>query len=221
MARIAVIGAGMGAMAAAARLAVAGHRVVGGAPGGPPGGRGRGPAPRHPIVSREERRRSSSAEHRTGLVTLAAMPTAAPPRRRLRATPHRPHRARHRRGGGAIFGNGDQSIPDRPVGVLTGSDPFAYSEAKRATFERRAAAGYSHVVYAKSPGGVVATARRTERYRPVIRRGPAQQGFDPDILEAIVFLESAGRPEAKADPKLEGAVGSPRSSPRPAAGCWG
>jgi hypothetical protein len=90
--------------------------------------------------------------------------------------------------------------PDAP-------DPFAYDEARRAEFERRAAAGHSHVLYAKSPGGVVATSARTAVYRAQFEVVAPAAGVAPDILEAIVFLESAGRPEVVADPKLEGAVG--------------
>ena len=42
-------------------------------------------------------------------------------------------------------------------------DPYAYESGREDEFERRAAAGHSHVVYAKSPGGVVATARARGR----------------------------------------------------------
>jgi hypothetical protein len=61
------------------------------------------------------------------------------------------------------------------------------------------------VLYAKSPGGAVATARRVERWRPLIEREAGD--VDPDLLEAIVFLESAGNPSARASDDLEGAVG--------------
>ncbi len=86
-------------------------------------------------------------------------------------------------------------------------DPFVYDEARREDFERRAALGSSHVLYAKSPGGVVAAARRTARYRSEVELAAPAAGVEPDMLEAIVFLESAGRPDAVADSKLEGAVG--------------
>ena len=86
-------------------------------------------------------------------------------------------------------------------------DPFAYDDDRRADFERRAARGSSHVLYAKSPGGVVATARRTARYRRQVEVAAPTGGVEPDMLEAIVFLESAGREDAVADSKLEGAVG--------------
>lgn len=103
----------------------------------------------------------------------------------------------------------DAPLPDSPVRVLPASapDPFAYSEARRGDFERRAALGLSHVLYEKSPGGIVASARRTARYRPMIERIARRSSLDPDLIEAIVLLESAGRADAAADPELEGAVG--------------
>ena len=58
----------------------------------------------------------------------------------------------------------DSGLPDPdPVAVIPADarDPFAYDEARRADFERRAAAGHAHTLYAKSPGGVVESARRT------------------------------------------------------------
>ena len=111
---------------------------------------------------------------------------------------------------GAWFALRDRGLPDPdPPAALDpqAPDPFAYSDARRAEFERRAAAGNAHVVYAKSPGGVVATAERVGAYRDRIERTAAAGGLPADTLEAIVFLESAGRPSAAADPKLEGAVG--------------
>ncbi len=100
-------------------------------------------------------------------------------------------------------------VPDVAPLVLPAdaSDPFAYSEERRADFERRAAQGLSHVLYEKSPGGVVASARRTARWRPLVEGVASEAGLDADLIEAIVLLESAGRPDAVADPELEGAVG--------------
>ena len=86
-------------------------------------------------------------------------------------------------------------------------DPFAYHANRRADFEARAAAGLSHVLYAKSPGGVLATAQRVQRWRPAIEEIAGRAHQDPDTLEAIVFLESAGRPEVAASDDLESAVG--------------
>ena len=86
-------------------------------------------------------------------------------------------------------------------------DPYAYEPDREDEFEARAAAGNSHVVYAKSPGGVVATARRVERFRDDIERAADEAGVDPDLIEGMVLLESAGRPDARASDDLEGAVG--------------
>ena len=89
----------------------------------------------------------------------------------------------------------------------TTRDPFAYDAGRRAEFEARAAAGLSHVLYAKSPGGVLVTAQRVQRWRPTIEEVARRARQDPDTLEAIVFLESAGRPDVAASDDLESAVG--------------
>ena len=86
-------------------------------------------------------------------------------------------------------------------------DPYAYERGREDEFEARAAAGHSHVVYAKSPGGVLATARRVERFRDDIEQAADDAGVDPDLIEGMVLLESAGRPDAIASDDLEGAVG--------------
>jgi hypothetical protein len=88
--------------------------------------------------------------------------------------------------------------PDEP-------DPFAYAPDREDEFVQRATAGHSHVLYAKSPGGALATARRVERWRPLIERLAGD--VDADLLEAMVYLESAGNPAARASDDLEGAVG--------------
>ncbi|HEX5897510.1 MAG TPA: transglycosylase SLT domain-containing protein [Thermoleophilaceae bacterium] len=86
-------------------------------------------------------------------------------------------------------------------------DPYAYEPDREQEFEERAAAGHGHVVYAKSPGGVLATARRVERFRGDIEQAADEAGVDPDLIEGMVLLESAGRPDAIASDDLEGAVG--------------
>ena len=63
------------------------------------------------------------------------------------------------------------------------------------------------MVYAKTPGGVVAAARRVEAFRDDIERAADEAGVDPDLIEGMVLLESAGRPDARASDDLEGAVG--------------
>jgi hypothetical protein len=89
----------------------------------------------------------------------------------------------------------------------TTRDPFGYDAARRADFETAAAAGLSHVLYAKSPGGAVATAQRVQKLRPLVQDVAARAHQDPDTLEAIVFLESAGRPDVTASSDLQSAVG--------------
>jgi hypothetical protein len=86
-------------------------------------------------------------------------------------------------------------------------DPLAYDSEREDELASRAATGFSDVVYEKSPAGVVATARRTGRWRSLVDRAAHANGVDPDTLEAIVFLESAGRPDAVAGGNLEGAAG--------------
>ena len=89
-------------------------------------------------------------------------------------------------------------------GVPAERDPYPYDPSRRAEFEARAASGSAHVVFANSPGGALATAERVARFRDQIEAATAGSGTDPDLLEAIVFLESAGRPEVIAgrDPEL-------------------
>ena len=98
-------------------------------------------------------------------------------------------------------GGGRKLVPG--AGNRSGTfDPLAYSPEREAQLVRDATAGESHVIYAKSPGGVVATARRTARWRPLVERAAGAAGIDPDELEGMVFLESAGRPSviAGSDP---------------------
>jgi hypothetical protein len=86
-------------------------------------------------------------------------------------------------------------------------DPFAWDPGRADEFERRAAAGNSHPLYAFSPGGIVASAERTARWRPQVERAAEQAGVDADTLEGLVLLESAGREDARAPGGLESAVG--------------
>jgi hypothetical protein len=74
------------------------------------------------------------------------------------------------------------------------------------------------VLYAKSPGGVEATAARVARWRPLIEKSAEKYDVDPDTLEAIVFLESAGRPEVEAGGNPDSAVGLAQILPETGAG---
>jgi hypothetical protein len=110
------------------------------------------------------------------------------------------------RGGHKADPLGPQSLRG-VVGGVAAARPFAYDAALRADYERRAAAGLSHVLYAKSPGGAFASAQRTARFRPLIDAVARRHRLDPAMLEAIVLLESAGRPDARASADPAAAAG--------------
>jgi hypothetical protein len=74
-------------------------------------------------------------------------------------------------------------------------DPFAYVSGRESNFVARAIDGSDHVLYVKSPGGAFATAARVARFRPMIDQAVAGTGLDPSMVEALVFVESAGRPD--------------------------
>jgi hypothetical protein len=100
-------------------------------------------------------------------------------------------------------------VPTPPSGESGGPpvpDPFAYDPDQEDALVEHAAAGTSHVLYARSPGGAVATAERVARWRPQVDAAARSAGVAPDLLEGLVFLESAGREDAIAG-ELEGAVG--------------
>jgi soluble lytic murein transglycosylase-like protein len=116
----------------------------------------------------------------------------------------------------ALLGGGeDTPVPVEPDVVPSPAgtsferfeDPFSYDPVKRAKFEARATAGNAHVLYALSPGGAEATAERVARLRPAIE--DAAKGADVSVamVEALVFLESGGRPDAVAPAGTEGAAG--------------
>jgi hypothetical protein len=97
---------------------------------------------------------------------------------------------------GLINGPGGGKDGQGPPGATGDTiDPLAYRPALDGEYEARATAGYSHVLYAKSPGGVLATARRVHRLRPLVESATRDGVVDADTLEAVVFLESGGRPD--------------------------
>jgi hypothetical protein len=93
------------------------------------------------------------------------------------------------------------TVPGAAVG-----DPYVWAPGRDADFIARAAAGTAHVLYVRSPGGALASAARTARWRPLIERTARAAGVSADRLEALVFLESAGRPDAMAG-GIESAAG--------------
>ena len=84
---------------------------------------------------------------------------------------------------------------------------LAFSADRAADFERRAAAGHSHVLYGRSPGGVLVAAERTAAFRDRIEAATDGTSVDPGLLEGLVLLESAGRPEVIAGDDAAGAAG--------------
>jgi hypothetical protein len=91
---------------------------------------------------------------------------------------------------------------DTPAG-----DPLAWRPGSEGELSRRAATGAAHPLYAHSPGGIVASAARTARWREPIEEAARAAGVDADTLEGLVLLESAGREDAVTPAGLEGAVG--------------
>jgi hypothetical protein len=93
-----------------------------------------------------------------------------------------------------------------PNGARPFADPYAWVPDRSQDFSRRAAAGTADALYQRSPGGVVATAGRVGRYRRQIEQAAKAAGVSADRLEGLVFLESAGRPDALAG-GIAGAAG--------------
>jgi len=104
-----------------------------------------------------------------------------------------------------------RGMNDGPAGLVPGTgadnDPLVYTPGRERAFAAAAARGHAHVLYAKLPGGARASAERTARHRPLVEAAARTAGIAADTLEGLVLLESAGRPDAVADPQLEGAVG--------------
>ncbi|HEX5194497.1 MAG TPA: transglycosylase SLT domain-containing protein [Solirubrobacteraceae bacterium] len=69
---------------------------------------------------------------------------------------------------------------------------FHYDPAHAAQYIARATAGNAQVLFAKSPDGAIATARRVAALRPLIDRAVAGTDVPANTLEGLVFLESAG-----------------------------
>jgi hypothetical protein len=86
-------------------------------------------------------------------------------------------------------------------------DPLDYEPGRTEEYERAAAFGLSHVLFEKSPGGVLGAAQRTAGFRDLVDKAVSGSGIDADTVEAIVLLESAGRPDVIAGDDPENASG--------------
>src|SRR3954454_1704920 len=125
-------------------------------------------------------------------------------------------------GGGAS----DMREPAHPLVPRTRAQsrsfgPLRYDRSHNATFEQRAAAGFAHPLYAKPAGGAQAAATRTARWRPRVERAARRAGIDADTLEALVYLESAGDPNAMAGLDPRAAAGLTQILPGTATGLLG
>jgi Family of unknown function (DUF5715)/Transglycosylase SLT domain len=69
-------------------------------------------------------------------------------------------------------------------------------ETSSAALGASAARGLDRGLFVSSPGGVFATAARVAQWRPLVRRAARSNGVDPNLLEAIVLVESSGRADA-------------------------
>ena len=86
-------------------------------------------------------------------------------------------------------------------------DPLRFEPGRTEEYEQAAAFGLSHVLFEKSPGGVMRAAQRTARFREIVDSAVSGSGIDPDMVEAIVLLESAGREDVIAGDDPENAAG--------------
>jgi hypothetical protein len=107
-----------------------------------------------------------------------------------------------------LSGSGLPPLPSPGVaGQPRSGDPFAYLPDREAAFVARATAGEAHVLFEKSPGGAYATAARVARLHSLIAAATAGTSVSADTLEGIVFLESAGDPNAIAGSDPAAAAG--------------
>jgi soluble lytic murein transglycosylase-like protein len=113
-----------------------------------------------------------------------------------------------------LSGGGTPRAPAAGVASAARSgDPFAYLPARASDLAARATAGDGHPLFVKSPGGAYATARRVAALQGLIDRAAAGTGIDPATLAGIVYLESAGVPDAIAGGDPANAAGLTQIEP--------
>lgn len=112
-------------------------------------------------------------------------------------------------------GGGDPSFD------VEGFQPLAYERSRDGEFLRRGRDGLAHVLYVKSPGGAVRSARRVDGFRDEIERAAGLHGVEADTLAALVFLESGGRVDVIAGPDPGYAAGLAQILPGTAEGLLG
>jgi hypothetical protein len=124
---------------------------------------------------------------------------------------------------GGLFEGRPAGIPDSPPGAasiaeVADYEPFAPSELGDEELLERARDGYAHPLYTIPPGGAVGSAARTARLRPLVEAAARRHDVEPETLEALVLLESTGRPDVAASGDPEGAVGLGQILPGTATG---
>jgi hypothetical protein len=97
--------------------------------------------------------------------------------------------------------------PGAPPFDTAAFQPFAYGPGDDRELLARGSRGNAHIVYALSPGGVRRSVARTARWRDAVEFATVGENVDPDVVEAMMFLESAGRPAVMADGTPNSATG--------------
>src|SRR3954469_21604868 len=135
------------------------------------------PPPSTAACSRSRRSRSSRSSRGWSRARAAATATARP----RRGAPPPPALR-------APAGAAPPAAARRAPAVLraAGLEALAYDADRRAELEERAAAGFSHPLFEKSPGGAIASAQRTARWRPLVDRVAADHDLRPQDLEALI-----------------------------------
>ena len=87
------------------------------------------------------------------------------------------------------------------------ADPFAYDPDREREFVRRAAAGTSHVLYVRSPGGAPATRRARRPLAAAGRAAARQAGVRPGLARGPRLPRERRAPRRRTPGGLEGAVG--------------
>jgi Transglycosylase SLT domain len=96
-----------------------------------------------------------------------------------------------------LGGSGLSGAPPAGNAPETGAGGlFHYDASKSADYVARATAGNGQVLFSKSPGGAVATAARVAAFAPMIEHAVAGTNIPATAIEGLVFLESAGLPDA-------------------------
>jgi Transglycosylase SLT domain len=96
-----------------------------------------------------------------------------------------------------LGGSGLSGAPPAANAPETGAGGlFHYDAAASAQYSARATAGNGQVLFSKSPGGAIATAKRVAALEPMIEHAVAGTNIPASALAGLVFLESAGLPDA-------------------------